>query len=228
MSAPESDDRVLLITGASSGIGAATARAAVAADWKVALAARSTDKLSALVDALGADRAIALACDVTNAAQVARMVQAAADFGPLAAVFANAGLGSTRAGVEDGDLDNWRTMLDVNIWGLLTAVHHALPHLRETKGHAILTGSNAGRRPIKGSVYGATKWFVNGFAQNLSAEMAEWGGRCTLLTPGMVDTPFFESPVPGALSADDVARAVMFALDQPAHVNVDEVRVTPV
>ncbi|MBP5858718.1 SDR family oxidoreductase [Marivibrio halodurans] len=227
MSAPASD-RVLLITGASSGIGAATARAAVADGWKVALAARSTDKLSALVDELGAERAMALACDVTNEAQVARMVQAAADFGPLAAVFANAGLGSTRAGVEDGDLDNWRTMLDVNIWGLLTVVHHALPHLRETRGHVILTGSNAGRRPIKGSIYGATKWFVNGFSQNLSAEMTEWGGRCTLLTPGMVDTPFFESPKPDALRAEDVARAVAFALAQPSHVNMDEMRVTPV
>lgn len=222
------DDKTLLITGASTGIGAATARAAVAAGWKVALAARSTDKLSALVDELGAERAIALACDVAVEAQVERMVAAAADFGPLTAVFANAGLGSTRPGVEGGDPANWRTMLDVNIWGLMTTVHHALPRLRENRGQVVLTGSNAGRRAIKGSIYGATKWFVNGFAQNLSEEMAEWGGRCTLLAPGMVDTPFFDSPKPDALKPEDVAAAVLYALEQPAHVNVGEVRVTPV
>jgi NADP-dependent 3-hydroxy acid dehydrogenase YdfG len=220
-------DRTILITGASTGIGEATARAAVAAGWKVALAARSKDKLEALVEELGPDRARAIACDVTREADVELAVKLAAEFGPLAAVFANAGLGSTRPGVEEGEPANWRRMLDVNIWGLMMTVHHALPELRRHKGHVVLTGSNAGRRTIKGSIYGATKWFVHGFGRNLAEEMKEWGGRCTVIAPGLVDTPFFDSPKPDGLQADDVARAVLYALEQPARVNVGEVLVTP-
>ncbi|MCR9221454.1 MAG: SDR family oxidoreductase [Alphaproteobacteria bacterium] len=228
-------DKLLLITGASTGIGAATARAAAAAGWKVALAARSADKLDALVAEIGEEigeelvpgRARAIVCDVADEASVARAVEEAASFGPLTAVFANAGLGSTRPGIEGGDPANWRAMLDVNIWGLMLTVHHALPHLRETKGQVLLTGSRAGRATIKGSIYGATKWFVRGFAENLAEEMKQWGGRCTLIAPGMVDTPFFETPKPDALRPDDVARAVLFALEQPPHVAVGELFVTP-
>lgn len=224
-------DRTLLITGASSGIGAATARAAAAAGWKVALAARSADRLDALVaeigEELGPGRARAIACDVAEEASVARAVEEAAAFGPLTAVFANAGLGSTRPGIEGGDPANWRAMLDVNIWGLMLTVHHALPHLRAAKGQVLLTGSRAGRTRIKGSVYGATKWFVRGFAENLAEEMKPWGGRCTLIAPGMVDTPFFDTPKPEALRPEDVARAVLFALEQPPHVAVGELFVTP-
>ena len=220
-------DRTLLITGASTGIGAATARAAAEAGWKVALAARSTDKLHALVETLGAERATAIACDVADESQVEAAVAAAADFGRLEAVFANAGLGSTQPGLEAGDTDNWRRMIDVNIWGLCLTLKHALPHLRAHTGHAVLTGSRAGRTAIKGSVYGATKWFVHGLYQNLDQEIREWGGRCTLISPGMVDTPFFDSPKPDALQPEDIARAVVYALEQPAHVTVGELFVTP-
>ncbi|MEO1689331.1 MAG: SDR family NAD(P)-dependent oxidoreductase, partial [Pseudomonadota bacterium] len=130
-------------------------------------------------------------------------------------------------GTEGGDLDNWRAMLDVNIWGALLTAKAALPHLRASKGHFLVTGSNAGRRHMKGSVYGATKWFIRGWAGNLAMEMEEWGGRCTILSPGMVDTPFFDSPKPQGLTAEDVARSALFALDQPAGVNLREIHVTP-
>jgi NADP-dependent 3-hydroxy acid dehydrogenase YdfG len=220
-------ERTILITGASTGIGAATARAAVEAGWKVALVARSEENLTKLVDEFGAETAIALPCDVTREGDIAQALKKAAAFGRLEAIFANAGLGSTAPGIEGGELDNWRQMVDVNIWGVMTSVHHALPLLRETKGHVILTGSNAGRRAIQGSIYGATKWFVHGFYENLAPEMAAWGGRCTLLAPGMVDTPFFDSPKPNALAPMDVARAVVFALDQPKGVNIGELQVTP-
>lgn len=221
-------DRTLLITGASSGIGAATARAAVAKGWRVALAARSKDRLSGLVAELGNEKALAVGCDVTREEDVVETVASAAGFGDLTAVFANAGLGATGAGSEAGDTANWREMIDVNIWGLCLTAKYALPELRKAEnGHLLMTGSRAGRNNIKGSVYGATKWFVHGYGQNLAAEMAEWGGRCTVIAPGMVDTPFFDTPKPNALKAEDVAGAVMFALEQPARVAVREVFLTP-
>lgn len=221
-------DKTLLITGASSGIGAATARAAVARGWKVAVAARSKNRLSDLVDELGRKNALAIGCDVAREEDVVAMVASAAAFGTLTAVFANAGLGATVAGSETGDTANWREMIDVNIWGLCLTARHALPELRKTEnGHLLMTGSRAGRNNISGSVYGATKWFVHGYGQNLAAEMAEWGGRCTVIAPGMVDTPFFDTPKPNALTAEDVAGAVMFALEQPARVAVREVYMTP-
>lgn len=221
-------DKTILITGASTGIGAATARAVAAAGWKTALAARSADKLAALVEELGADRAAAIPADVTDEAQVRAMIARAAEFGRLAAVFANAGLGATSAGTEQGDTANWRQMIDINIWGLCLTVKHALPELRKVEGgHVLVTGSRAGRQSFKGSVYGATKWFVHGYAQNLAIEMAEWGGRCTIIAPGMVDTPFFDDPKPQGLRAEDVAAAALYALEQPPKVNVGEVFVTP-
>jgi NADP-dependent 3-hydroxy acid dehydrogenase YdfG len=221
-------DKTILITGASSGIGAATARRLAGEGWRVALAARSADKLSGLVEEIGSDRARAIRCDVRDEAQVREAVAEAAAFGPLHAVFANAGLGATVPGAEAGETENWREMIDANVWGLVLTVKYALPHLRETKGHMLLTGSRAGRTILKGSVYGATKWFVHGFGQNLQQEMAEWGGRCTVIAPGMVDTPFFDEPKPGALTGEDVAAAVSHALSQPAHVNTGEILLTPI
>jgi NADP-dependent 3-hydroxy acid dehydrogenase YdfG len=221
-------DRVLLVTGASSGIGAATARAAAANGWKLGLMARSTASLDALVAEIGPDRAVALTADVASIEAQRRALDALLErFGRLDAAFANAGLGATSRGAEAGDLANWREMVDVNIWGLLVTVRLALPHLRETRGHMLLTGSRAGRTEIKGSVYGATKHFVHGFAANLLEEMREWGGRCTVIAPGMVDTPFFDEPKPQGLRAEDVAAAVVFALEQPQRVAVGEIFLMP-
>ncbi|MEO0683199.1 MAG: SDR family NAD(P)-dependent oxidoreductase [Pseudomonadota bacterium] len=219
--------RTLFVTGASTGIGAAAARAAAAAGWNVALFARSADTLSALAEEIGSN-ALPCAGDAASPEDQSRAVAAAVDrFGGLDAAFANAGLGAAAPGTEGGDLDNWRAMLDVNIWGALLTAKAALPHLRASKGHFLVTGSNAGRRHMKGSVYGATKWFIRGWAGNLAMEMEEWGGRCTILSPGMVDTPFFDSPKPQGLTAEDVARSALFALDQPAGVNLREIHVTP-
>ncbi|MEO1265242.1 MAG: SDR family NAD(P)-dependent oxidoreductase, partial [Pseudomonadota bacterium] len=151
----------LLITGASSGIGAATAEAAVAAGYRLALAARSKDKLEALVERLGADNAAAYACDVGDADSVRETVDAAAAaMGGLDAVFANAGIGASAAGTENGDPDNWRQMILTNTLGVALTAKFAIPHLKSSKGHLIVTGSVAGRRNFGGSIYGATKWFV--------------------------------------------------------------------
>lgn len=220
--------KVLLITGASTGIGAATARKAAAAGWSLGLVARSAETLAELTQELGPERTLALPLDVADAeAQAAAVAALVARFGRLDAAFANAGLGSTAPGIETGDLANWRAMIDTNVFGLLATARAALPELRKTEGRLLLTGSRAGRSVIKGSVYGATKWFVHGLAANLMEEMKAWGGSCTIIAPGMTDTPFFDSPKPEALHPEDVAEAVMYALEQPARVGIGEVYLVP-
>ncbi|WP_271078072.1 SDR family oxidoreductase [Aurantiacibacter sp. MUD61] len=219
--------KTLLITGASTGIGAATARAAAKAGWNVALLARSEDKLNALAAEIG-DSAIALPTDVTKRDQLTDAVNATVEkFGTLDGVFANAGTGVEHPGVENGDPDEWHDMIHINILAVLYAAHATLPHLKKTKGHFIVTGSKAGREHFKGSIYSATKWFVHGFAGNLAEEMREWQGRCTVISPGMVDTPFFDEPKPSKIQPEDVANAVVFALSQPETAAVREVHIMP-
>lgn len=220
--------KTLFITGASTGIGEATARAAAGAGWNVALAARSVDKLAALATELGEDNALAIACDVTDANSVAKAVAAAVDkFGGLGAVFANAGIGATNAGTEHGDPANWQEMIMANCYGVAVTAKYAIPHLKATKGHLLVTGSNAGTRALSGSIYGATKWFVRGYVENLRQELNGTGVRVTNIAPGMVDTPFFDAPKPDALRPDDIARAVVYALEQPASVSVANLLILP-
>ncbi len=220
--------KTLFITGASSGIGAATAKAAAAAGWNVGLFARSADKLGALVDDIGA-QAIALPGDATSyEAQKDALDVLAGKFGQVDAVFANAGRGTAQGGTEKGDPEDWKAMVDLNVMGALYTAHAAMPHLRKTTGQYVVTGSAAGRRHIKGSIYGATKFFIHGFAGNLADEMAEWGGRCMVVSPGMVNTAFFDEAKPDKLQPDDVAAAVMHALEAPAHAAVREIHLMPV
>ena len=220
--------KTLFITGASSGIGAETARAAAEAGWNVALFARSRDKLEALVAELGEARALALPGDVTQMADLEHAVrETQGRFGQINAVFANAGRGLDTPGVAEGDPEEWRSMMDINVMGLLFTVKASYAALQESKGHLILTGSAAGKRHIKGSIYGASKWFVHGFGGNMAEEMREWGGRCTLISPGMVDTPFFDEAKPDKLKPEDVAGAVMFAISQDPRAEVREVHVMP-
>ncbi|MBU2340087.1 MAG: SDR family oxidoreductase [Alphaproteobacteria bacterium] len=219
--------RTLLITGASTGIGAASARAAAAAGWNVALLARSGDKLDKLAAEIG-DAALALECDITDRGALDSAVeQTLARFGGLDAVFANAGMGVEKPGVEKGDPEEWHAMIHLNVLAVLTTAHATLPHLRKTQGHFVVTGSKAGRDHLKGSVYGATKWFVHGLAGNLAEEMREWGGRCTVISPGMVDTPFFDEPQPGKLQPEDIADALVFALSQRKSSAIREIHLMP-
>ncbi|MCY0154414.1 SDR family NAD(P)-dependent oxidoreductase [Hoeflea alexandrii] len=135
--------KTLFITGASSGIGAATARAARLAGWNVGLFARSEDKLTALVEELG-DRALALPGDVTSLDELNQaMANLRHTYGGVDAAFANAGMGLETAGTEHGDPDEWRRLIDVNIVGLLNTAKAAIPHLRARKGHMLMTGSAA-------------------------------------------------------------------------------------
>ncbi|MFN8162848.1 MAG: SDR family oxidoreductase [Solirubrobacterales bacterium] len=233
MAASTRSDRVLLITGASSGIGAATARAA-AADYRLVLAARCLEELETLAAELGgADRAIAVRCDVTEWNQVEAMVGAGLDrFGRIDAVFANAGFGATRGFLEES-VEHWRSMVLTNVYGAALTVRATLPHLLERgDGHFLLTSSVAGRRVLPGSLYSATKWAATAIGEALRAELREMHHntaiKVTLIEPGMTDTPFFDrSPGDSALRDTDIARAVMFALEQPPGVDVNEILIRP-
>ena len=221
-------DPVFLITGASSGIGAATARQAAQAGYRVVLAARSADRLQELAAELGGEeRALALECDVTEWDQQQAMVRSTLDrYGRLDVAFANAGFGAAR-GFLNETTEFWRSMVLTNVYGVALTIRATITPLKEARGHLLLTGSLAGRRALPGSLYSATKWAVTAMGEAARLELNETGVRVTLIEPGMVDTPFFDEPGQGRLEADDVARTVMFAVSQPPHVDVNEILVRP-
>jgi NADP-dependent 3-hydroxy acid dehydrogenase YdfG len=223
-------DPVFLITGASSGIGAATARRAAATGHRVVLAARSADKLVALAEELGGpQRALAVACDVTEWEQQEAMVAAALQaYGRLDVVFANAGFGAQRGFLEESP-EHWRSMVLTNVYGAALTLRATIPALREAHGHLLLTGSVAGRVALPGSLYSCTKWAVTAMAESARQELADAAVRVTLIEPGMVATPFFENDVSAfALDADEVAEAVMYAVGRPANVDVRNILVAPI
>jgi NADP-dependent 3-hydroxy acid dehydrogenase YdfG len=220
-------DGVFLITGASSGIGEATARRAVEAGYHVVLGARSLDKLEALVAELGSDHALAQRCDVTEWADQEALVAAALDrFGRLDVALANAGFGAKRGFLEESP-EFWKSMVLTNVYGCALTIRATLPALKESKGHLLLTGSVAGRRALAGSLYSATKWAVTAMGEAARLELNGTGVRVTLIEPGSVDTPFFDSPPEGALEPDDISRAILYAVSQPPHVDVNEMLVRP-
>ncbi|WP_299359827.1 SDR family oxidoreductase [uncultured Paracoccus sp.] len=224
----ETEPGVLLITGASSGIGAETARAAAARGWRLALAARSLDKLNDLVAELGPDRACAIACDVSDWDDQQRMAAAALErFGRIDAVFANAGTGGEPGGFSGAPPESWRRMVDVNILGVAYTLRATLEHVKAARGHVLITSSIAGRRVLAGSMYAATKWAVSAIGYGLREELRGTGVRVTLIEPGMVDTPFFDAAKPDALRPGDVARSVIYALEQPPGVDVHELVILP-
>jgi NADP-dependent 3-hydroxy acid dehydrogenase YdfG len=223
------DDPVFLITGASTGIGAATARQAAEAGYRLVLAARSEDKLAGLAEELGGDaRAIAVRCDVMEwedqQALVRRTLEA---YGRLDVAFANAGFGGPR-GFETGEVEDWKRMVLTNVYGCALTIRATMQPLRDSRGHLLLTGSVAGRRALPGSLYSATKWAVTAMGESARQELNGTGVRVTLIEPGMVDTPFFDSPPEiEALQADDIAGAVMFAVSRPPRVDVNEILIRP-
>lgn len=221
-------DPVFLITGASSGIGAATARAAAGAGYRLALAARSADRLSELAAELGGDeRALAITCDVTEWPDQERMVAEVLDrFGRLDVAFANAGFGARR-GFFSESTEHWRSMVLTNVYGAALTIRATAEALKQSRGHLLLTGSVAGRRAIAGSLYSATKWAVSALGEGTRQELHGTGVRVTLIEPGMVNTPFFERRPKAALEPDDIARAVLWAISQPPEVDVNEILIRP-
>ena len=224
------DEPVFLITGASSGIGEATARAAAGAGYRLVLAARSEERLQGLARELGGDdRAIAVCCDVAEWSNQDSLVRWAVDaYGRIDVVFANAGFGGPR-GFERHEPDEMRAMVLTNVLGVAYTIRATMPHLRETRGHLVITGSLAGRRALPGSLYSATKHAVTAMGESARQDLNGTGVRVTVVEPGQVDTPFFDAP--GSierLRPEDIAAAVMYAVGQPSRVDVNEILVRPV
>jgi NADP-dependent 3-hydroxy acid dehydrogenase YdfG len=155
------------------------------------------------------------------------MVQEALSrFGRLDVAFANAGFGAARGFLKESP-EHWRSMVLTNVYGAALTIRATLPALKDTQGHLVLTGSVAGRRALPGSLYSATKWAVTAMGESARQELNGTGVRVTVIEPGMVDTPFFSERPSDALESDDIARAVMFAVSQPPHVDVNEILVRP-
>ena len=160
--------------------------------------------------------------------QQALVAQALQSFGRLDVFFANAGFGAKRGFLEES-VEHWESMVLTNVLGAALSIRACLPHFRERNaGHVLLTSSVAGRRALPGSLYSCTKHAVTAMGEALRQEVADTDIKVTLIEPGMVDTPFFENSPSGALESDDIARAVMFALTQPPHVDVNELLIRPI
>ncbi len=237
--------KVALITGASSGIGEATALALTAEGAKVALAARRVERLDALMQRIteNGGEALPLACDVADPEQVRRAVQAVQDkWGQIDVLVNSAGI-AVLGPILGADTEEWRQMVSVNVLGLMYATHAVLPLMKaQGGGHIIVISSTAGRVAPSGmSVYCASKWAVNGFSESLRQEAVAYKVRVTVIEPGMVATEFSDhiAHTPAreamaarfsslkALDASDIAAAVLYALTQPPHVSVNELLVRP-
>jgi NADP-dependent 3-hydroxy acid dehydrogenase YdfG len=220
-------DPVLLITGASSGIGMATARLAAASGYRVALAARRTDLIEAEAAALGGpERAIAIACDVSDWEQVQAMVAATLDaFGRIDGLFANAGA-YAEPGWKTDPVEVWRTAALVNVYGTAITTRAALDAIVATKGKIILTSSRAGRFLVPGAFYACTKAAVTAMGESLRLELNDTGAHVCVIEPGWVNTPM-AATLPGLpdtiLEGEDIARAVMFVMQTPDNADVNQI-----
>ena len=237
------EGRVAAVTGASSGIGEATARALSVAGASVALGARRTDRLEAIAESIDGPTLV-LAVDVSDEEQARSFVQAAHDeLGGLHILVNNAGV-MLLGPVADADTEDWRRMIAVNLLGLLYCTHAALPLMaRAGGGDVVNLSSVAGRRADAGAaVYNMTKFGVHAFSEALRQEALHQGIRVTTVAPGFVDTelqghntnPLVRQATAKAreqigevLHADDIAEAIVHAVTRPAHVCVNELLVRP-
>ena len=237
------DGRVAVVTGASSGIGEATVRAFSEAGASVALGARRSDRLQALADTLEG-RSLVREVDVSDEEQARGFVQAAHDeLGGLHILVNNAGV-MLLGPVADADTEEWRTMIGVNLLGLLYCTHAALPLIGANGGGDVVNISSvAGRRADAGAaVYNMTKFGVHAFSEALRQEALHAGIRVTTVAPGFVETELqghntdplvrkamerSREQIGEVLRADDIAEAILHAVTRPPHVCVNEVVVRP-
>jgi NADP-dependent 3-hydroxy acid dehydrogenase YdfG len=240
------DGKVAAITGASSGIGAATAEALVAEGAAVALGARRTDRIDELAAKIsaGGGRAVAIETDVTSEASARAFVDATVEqLGGIDILVNNAGV-MLLGPIGGADTDEWRTMVEVNVLGLMYCTHAALPLMASAGGgHIVNVSSVAGRQANLGSgVYNATKWGVGAFSEALRQEALHAGVRVTIIEPGFVDTELQghntnplvvetmekrKAEIGEILTADDIAELISFCVTRPQRMSVNEVLVRP-
>jgi NADP-dependent 3-hydroxy acid dehydrogenase YdfG len=227
-------DPVFLITGASGGIGAATARAAARAGYRVVLTGRRPGPLQALAAELGGlPRALPVCCDVSDWDQLLALVgEVTGTLGQLDVVFANAGWSAPTSFLGRGGLPprDWPGLVATNVLGPALTARAVLPALSQSGGHLLLTGSVTGRVTRPGSLYSATKWAVSALAASIRAECVATGIRVTLIQPGLTDAGPLgaERQADPKLAPADVAAAIMYAVGQPAGVDVSEIVIRPV
>jgi clavulanate-9-aldehyde reducatase len=237
-------NQVVAITGASSGIGEATALACAKAGASVALAARRIDRIEQLAERIAADggRALAVQTDVGEENQARAFIQRAhSELGRLDVLVNNAGV-MLLGPIENAPTEEWRRMIQANVLGVLYCTHAALPRMREQgSGHIVNISSVAGRIARLGAgVYNLTKFGIGAFSESLRQEAVPMNVRVTVIEPGAVATELpmhnrpeilgemakrFEGVTP--LAAEDIARAVLYAVGQPPNVSVNEVLVRP-
>jgi serine 3-dehydrogenase len=235
--------RTALITGATSGFGAAAVRRFAAAGWRVVATGRRADRLQALVDELGADKVHAAAFDIRDeAAMDAALAALPADFRGIDLLVNNAGLAQGTLPAQRALLSDWRTMIDTNITALVTLTHRLLPLLVERKGAIINISSVAGVYPYPGgNAYGGSKAFVSQFSLGLRSDLHGTGVRVTTIEPGMAETEFTlvrthgdqaasEKLYTGAnpMTADDIAESIFYVATLPPHLNVNRLEIMPV
>ncbi|QDC35985.1 SDR family NAD(P)-dependent oxidoreductase [Sphingobium fuliginis] len=231
-----------LITGATAGIGAASARRFVAAGWKAIVTGRRAERLDALVEELGADRVHAISFDMRDEAAIdAALAALPPGFADVDLLINNAGLALGTAPAQQADLDQWRQMIDTNVTSLVTITHKLLPRLIERRGAIINISSVAANYPYAGgNVYGGTKAFVSQFSLGLRSDLHGTGVRVTSIEPGMVETEFtlvrtgsqaasdalYGSANP--MTAEDIAETLFWVASQPPHLNLNRIELMPV
>ncbi|MEU9285645.1 SDR family oxidoreductase [Streptomyces sp. NPDC048275] len=229
---PVAPSPVALITGGGSGIGAAVARLLLDSGHRVAVTGRGEGRLRAFAEELGGPEELLTV--VGNAAEYDQ-VQAAVDatlkqFGRLDTVVANAGF-ATHDSVAEGDPAGWSEMVLTNVLGPALLIRASIDALKETRGRIVLIGSVAGHIHTPGNLYGATKWAVTGLAENTRRQVTEFGVGVTLISPGRVETPFWDSygslPPGHLLTAEQLAGSIVWAIEQPDGVDVNTVVVRP-
>jgi len=235
-------DNTAMVTGASAGFGRAIARQLVASGWRVIGTGRRRERLDELASELGASF-LPLDFDVRDRTAINQALKDIPHgFASIEVLVNNAGLALGLGPAQEADLEDWDTMVDTNIKGLLYMTRALLPGMVERgRGHILNIGSVAADNPYPGgNVYGATKAFVWQFSRNLRADLLGTGVRVTDIAPGLAETEFSlvrfkgdaeraKAPYCGleALTDDDIARAASWALDQPAHVNVNRIEIMP-
>jgi serine 3-dehydrogenase len=234
--------RTALITGATSGIGEASARAFVTAGWRVIGTGRRVERLDSLADALG-DAFHGAAFDVRDeAARDAALDSLPEAFRGIDLLVNNAGLALGTVPAQDADLDQWKTMIDTNVTALVSLTRKLLPQLIERKGAIVNLSSVAGTYPYSGgNVYGGTKAFVRQFSLGLRSDLAGTGVRVTSIEPGMVETEFTVIRTGGdqqasdklyagadPMTGEDIAATILWVAQLPPHLNINTLELMPV